>query len=151
MSCCIRLLVADLDYENALIVVAESTWLVKGEIPFSDSEPFGMRLAWRSHAVLFSELQTIVRELLFRFARATVLILLYSKERVYIVVRVHAATALLCRRCRMSMMLMAGWLAVETVTCQSLSDDLISHRGDTRSMRCYVVIISAGPKSMQDL
>jgi hypothetical protein len=43
------------------------------------------------------------------------------------------------RRCRMSMMLMAGWLAgflaVETVTCQSLSDDLISHRCDTRGMR----------------
>lgn len=95
MSCCIRLLVADLDYENALIVVAESTWLVKGEIPFSNSEPFDMRLAWRSHAVLFSELQTVVRKLLFRFARATVLILLYSKDRVYVVLRVHAATALL--------------------------------------------------------
>ena len=111
MSCCIRLLVADLDYENALVVVAESTWLVKGEIPFSNSEPFGMRLAWRSHAVLSSELQTVVRKLLFRFARATVLILLYSKERVYVVVRVHAATALLCRQTMSHVDNADGWLA----------------------------------------
>lgn len=59
----------------------------------------------------------------------------------YVVVRVHAATALLCRQ-TMSHVddddadgWLAGWLAVETVTCQSLSDDLISHRCDTRGMR----------------
>lgn len=39
------------------------------------------------------------------------------------------------------MMLLAGW-AVETVTCQSLSDDLISHQSDTRFIRYYVVGIS---------